>query len=332
MKIIKVYRKSTFALMAMSLLQAGVYAQTCPSGDPLTISSSCTNLYISTAETGVSIDSGVSVATSLGSNPAAIEIAPSVNVTTFTNNGNITGYKLSVFDSSGLMLNSGSSIGTLTNSAGARITSSAANNSSTYNAAIKNDGSITTLNNYGGIYGSPNSGSGLAYGVVVGGAGQIGALNNYASGTIEGQLSGVIVSGTINTLNNAGTITGGVAGNAISKDGIWVTANGLISTINNTGSIAGTGSGYGINNQGAITTLSNQQSGLTYSGSLPTNYNIITKSLSQYGQATFSNVSGAPMKFGFGPGSTITREQATYSNVLSGINSSNLSNTSGAIG
>jgi Autotransporter beta-domain len=329
MKIIKVYRKSTFALMAMSLLHAGVYAQTCPSGDPLIISSSCTNLYISSAETGVSIDSGVSVATSLGSNPAAIEIAPSVNVTTFTNNGNIIGYKLSIFDSSGLILNSGSSIGTLTNSAGARITSSAANNSSTYNAAIKNDGSITTLNNSGGISASS---SGLAYGVVVGGAGQIGTLNNYASGTIVGQLSGVIVSGTINTLNNAGAITGGVAGNSISKDGIWVTANGLISTINNTGSIAGTGSGYSINNQGAITTLSNQQSGLTYSGTLPTNYNIITKSLSQYGQATFSNVSGVPMKFGFGPNSSITTDQASYSNVLSGVTSSNLANTSGSIG
>lgn len=332
MKIFKASKKTTFSIMAMSLLQAGAYAQTCPSGNPLNISSSCTNLYINSPETAVAIDSGVTVATSLGTNPAAIEIAPSIKVDSLANSGNIIGYKLSIYDSSGLLLNAGSSITTLTNNAGARISSSAANSASTYYAAIKNDGSITTLNNYGGIYGSPDSGSGLAYGVVVGGAGQIGTLNNFAGGTIEGRLSGVIVSGTINSLNNAGTITGGVAGNAISKDGVWVTGSGLISTITNTGTIAGTGSGYGIYNQGSITTLSNQQSGLTYNGILPTNYNIIVKSLSQYGQTTFSNVSGAAMKFGFGPNSAITTDQASYNNVLSGVTSSNLANTSGTIG
>ena len=94
---------------------------------------------------------------------------------------------------------------------------------------------------------------------------------------------------------------------------------------------------YDISNTGSIGALSNAQSGLTYSGNLPSNYKVIIYSLSNYGQTAFSNVSPSSaldgkMNFGIGAGSRILISNSTYASVISGVGAANLGGTSGSLG
>ena len=181
----------------------------------------------------------------------------------------------------------------LLNNSGATGTTLTNNGTITGNSAegLYNYATFDALTNNGTIHGDVN-GLGLSSGS------SITTLTNSSGATISGSYYGVANdAGTITTLTNEGMITAGTAG------------------IRNTG--------------GTITTLNNAQGGstpLTYNGTLPVNYNIIIHSPSDYGKLQGSGVSGT-MTFGIDAGSTVA--QTTYQSVLSGIDASELTDTSG---
>ena len=194
------------------------------------------------------------------------------------------------------------------------------NNTSFFNAGnvlgdttngIHNQGSFETFINNGVIASNDKTG-----------------IHNNTSATITNLTNtGVISSvkssslyniGAISSLENSGTISGGDYG---------INNTGTIDYILNTGTISA-GNNIGIyNDGGTITTLNNSQSDLTYRGALPTNYNAIINSPSDYGKITYSDVSGTT-NFGVHASSTIA--VGTYNSVMSGLNANNIaSGTSG---
>jgi hypothetical protein len=177
---------------------------------------------------------------------------------------------------------------------------------------ITNDGTINTLTNSGTISAAGAGGTGI-YNV-----GTIVALTN--SGTISGDLTGINnVSGArIESLNNTGTISAGADGFGIFNDD-----DGTIVTLTNSGTISTGAGGIGIFNIGTITTLNNAQgdngsspstTALTYSGNLPTNYNVIINSASHYGQLAVTSPVGAITNFGIYGTPFLTSR--TYAGVL----------------
>lgn len=176
---------------------------------------------------------------------------------------------------------------------------------------ITNSGNISTLSNAGVL-------SGLTSGLDNSFGGTITTLLNATGGSIGGGGTGINNAGTIDTLLNNGQISSAFS------TGLFNSGN--LGVVTNIGQILAP-FGDMISNSGAITTLNNLNGGvaLTYAGTLPSNYNVIINSPTQYGQLTGS-VIGATT-FGIYAGSTVTR--GTYSAVLSGFSSSNLNNTSG---
>ena len=157
--------------------------------------------------------------------------------------------------------------------------------------------------------------------------------------TLEGVFASTRSSKTLDyTLTNSGTITSS-AGNAvktsaaateITNSGTITGAadaldlNGTISTVTNTGTL--NGSTVDIDNNGAITTLINDQGGsdtLTYDGAVPTNYNVVLNSTSDFGKIDFSNESGS---LSFGISDTSTLSANTYASVLQNIAGGNIGN------
>jgi len=159
---------------------------------------------------------------------------------------------------------------------------------------------------------------------------EIGTINN--SGTIrtthnssnsKGQTIWVTDGGSIDNIINSGTIS------SLRGEGtIYIGAQGTINTITNTGTISSTGSGTDIYNAGTLGTLNNDQGSsdaLTYDGALPTNYNVIINSTTDYGKVTFSDVSGT-ISFGIHDSSVFTgiSVDTTYSDVISGLTASDI--------
>ena len=207
------------------------------------------------------------------------------NIDTFTNNGTISSSNVS--NTYGLNNGGGFTISSLVNTG----------TISSGNVALRNAGNSTTT-----------------------------LLDN--SGTISGGNKGIgNTSGTIITLLNSGTISS-TAGTGVHIQ----TASGVasIGTITNTGSIVGATAG--INNvNSTLGTLNNKQGAgnvngaLTYTGVLPTNYNIIIAGTTTYGKLAATAVTGATT-FGISNLSTTNSSilNSTLSAVLSGVTSAQL--------
>ena len=171
-------------------------------------------------------------------------------------------------------------------------------------------------------------------------------LSNTANGTITSTDNSSAVylanSSTISSLSNAGNIQGNVTLNnstittfentgTINSTGYAVySVSGTISTLTNTGTLDGTVYDIFMNSGSTLTTFNNDQGAsgsdpVTYNGIIPTNYNIIINSTSDYGQVVFSSISGTT---NFGVHSTSSVDtSATYSSVIDGLTSAELNNT-----
>ena len=184
---------------------------------------------------------------------------------------------------------------------------------------IETNAQITKLDNYGSISGQSN-----AFGIW---GGVIGELNNYKTIEATGGSAGAAINlqyGQIQTINNysAGVIQS-------PNDGIF--NGGSIGTITNQGLMLS--STYGIYNAGTIGTLNNAQGAITtsntygplkYYGPLPTHYNIIITSLSNYGKLEVTQSSGNTT---FGISSLSTKGNSvlgSYSSIITGVSSSQL--------
>ena len=305
-------------LVITSLTNSGTISATSTSGN----SYGLLNDYGATIETLTNSSSGT-IAGIDSSEWEADGIYNDGTITSLTNAGTVSGTS-STGGAYGIYNDSYGIISTFTNSLGGTITGSTAGIS----YGIYNDGTITALTNNGAI----SATSSLSY------------------------AEGIYNSNTIGVINNSGTIT---ASGLSYSDGIWNDYGGSITSIINSGTISSsstdgystgilnkqgasigsiTATNYGIYNGGTITSLTNGQGGnsasasttaLTYYGALPTNYYEYVTSTTHYGQIAFTSPTGA-FTFGIDSGSTLSA--GTYSDVLSGITSSNLSNTSGTFG
>ncbi|QWE09953.1 autotransporter outer membrane beta-barrel domain-containing protein [Polynucleobacter sp. es-EL-1] len=136
---------------------------------------------------------------------------------------------------------------------------------------------------------------------------------------------GVALGNTTETFANSGVI--------VSNQGYGVLAR-AVESFTNTGEITAAPSSYGVFAVGTIATLNNAQGGngasgsttaLTYTGNLPTNYNIIINSPTHYGQLAGTGLGGAASTFGIYAGSVLSK--GSYTSVLSGFATSNLAGT-----
>jgi hypothetical protein len=151
-------------------------------------------------------------------------------------------------------------------------------------------------------------------------------------------------------LNSLSTITSLINNGSISTTGSeahGIANYGTITSLTNAGSIsASSNNAYGISNGGVIGTLNNQQgasgSALTYAYTLPTNYNIIVGSSTNYGKLSVtsptnaSGTSGITFNIYGNSGTTLvsgvpasTLAAGTYSGVITGLSISNIITGSG---
>ena len=219
--------------------------------------------------------------------------------------------------------------GVITIDAGATV-------SSIGGVAVINSASSNSLINYGIIQGNAgdgmhndaslavlrNSGTIKSYGM----GGQYGILN---SSSITTFYNDSLIQGLNNGLYNAYggliTVLTNDAGGLIGGGGAGINNDGTIGTLTNIGTITSAFSSR-LYNGGVINTLNNLNGSvpLTYAGSLPTNYNIIINSPSNYGQLSGSSISGST-NFGIYNTSTITSK--LYTAVLQGLTTSNVGAT-----
>ena len=160
------------------------------------------------------------------------------------------------------------------------------------------------------------------------------------NGSIESRFAAILLNTpdtSINNLINTGTISTS-SGHAP----VYLTDSGAsVTNFTNTGTLAGnSGSGIDFNNSsGTVTNFSNKQgksttNPLRYSGALPANTKIIIGSSSDYGQISFSSISGTTA---FHIDTTNSASKASindtvYSSVLIDIPSANIPTKSGISG
>ena len=152
-------------------------------------------------------------------------------------------------------------------------------------------------------------------------------------------------------LNSLSIITSLINNGSISTTGSeahGIANYGTITSLTNAGSIsASSNDAYGISNGGVIGTLNNQQgasgSALTYTYNLPTNYNIIVGSSTNYGKLSVTSptnalgTSGITFNIYGNTGTTLvsgvpasTLAAGTYSGVITGLSISNIITGSGS--
>ena len=140
--------------------------------------------------------------------------------------------------------------------------------------------------------------------------------------------------GNIATLINSGTITATATDDDYAF-GVYNGATSIINSFTNTGTIVTSSPGINVAdvyNLGSMTTFNNQQTGLTYSGTLPDNYTTIIDD-SGYGQLFVSNeaqaAAGATVyqPFAGAAGIGVKIKTNTYNNVITGVSSANLNAT-----
>jgi hypothetical protein len=183
----------------------------------------------------------------------------------------------------------------------------------TNNGLIINSGTISSITNKGTIQGNSVG--------INGNNGTITTITNEGTGTIAGVISaGINNNVLIDSIINQGTISSNVIG---------ISNNNTIGSITNQGTISGVVAG--IFSEGTIGTLNNLQgaSGLRYEGDLPTNYNIIINSPSDYGKIVFTSVANFTS---FGIYSTsILAASTTYASVIDGLTSANFTGPTSGI-
>lgn len=260
-------------------------------GADATISADCEQLVLDAAG-AVTISTGTTVSGNL-----AILNSTNSSTTSLTINGIIS----SSNSEYSIYIQSGSSFGRITNSG--TISSGGSFGGTAIGLAIEYQSRTTSITDF------------INSGTISVGNGAIGISNS---------------GGVISSFQNSGTISTGRSNPTIPY-AISNELDGLISTLTNIGTIStGTGGTAIYNNASTITTLNNQQGvgnssgALTYKGVLPTNYNIIINSPTQYGQLSGTSVTGSA-NFGIYSTSTLTR--TTYTQVLSGLADSNVGTT-----
>jgi uncharacterized protein with beta-barrel porin domain len=284
-------------------------------------------------QANLSIVSGASITNTLtGGN--AIDVLFGSYAGGITNAGTLTAAQ------NGISFNSGTTfVGNITNtgliSAGAvgisvinSIVDGTINNAGTISGGVAgiliDPSTVARITNSGLISGGTN-GLKISLSTVTGG------ITN--SGVISGGNVGLMVSSSaiVGGITNSGTISGGTGA---TDAGIYLTTGASLDNLVNTGLIGGTysiwnaGTIGSINNQGTISNLVNGQGGsataLNYTGILPGTYSILISSTTNYGQISFSSVSGTMTFGGIATGSTLV-DNHTYSGVLSGMSSGSLS-------
>ena len=268
-------------------------ASTCPNFlNPIVVNGNCAEIYLFSSKSSYIINNGVTVS----------DTAPNGTTGVFAPGQNAAAATISLFGGTPIIdsfINNGTIIASL---ATQYLLSDDVTVLAQRPPALSVGGSTTinTLINNGSISSSPN------------GAGSPPATMD--------------VWGTVGTFTNNGTIT-----STGTSKGLLVEAGGSIGTLNNYGTISGGGGAVGINvdASGSIGTLNNAQSGLAYSGKLPTNYNTFINSPTSYGKLNATSVSGQII-YGIAPGSTVGN--TTYTGVLSGVTAANIANTTGTFG
>ena len=193
-----------------------------------------------------------------------------------------------------------------------------------YNIKVGSGSSVSIINSGSLIHTKPNYKNFSIWNAT---GSTISTLTNNVGGTISStgnDPSSIFNQGTMNTITNFGSIT---AATSTADSANAIDNEGTIVTIINQGTLSGSGPSawnFGISNYyGSINNLSNRQNNLTYLGNLPTYYNIIVNSPSDYGKTVFSYAAGHTT-FGIYP-SSVLAANTTYASVIVGLTSADFS-------